>query len=79
MSVSVSQAARKMGISRQGLHKILAEDRAITPEMAVRIGKYCGNGAGLWLRMQAAFDIWEAERALGRTIAKIPTRESTAA
>ena len=74
MNITISQAAREMGISRQGLHKVLAETRGITPEMAVRIGKYCGNGAGIWLRMQAAYDLWEAEQALGRSIEKIPTR-----
>jgi len=74
MGVSVTQAARKMGVSRQGLHKVLAEQRSITPEMAVRIGKYVGNGGGLWLRMQAAYDLWQAERLLAREVAAIPTQ-----
>jgi antitoxin HigA-1 len=39
--------------------------------MAVRLGKWCGNGPGLWLRMQQAFDLWHAERALGATLAGI--------
>lgn len=73
MGVSISQAAREMGVSRQGLHKVLAEQRSITPEMAVRIGKYVGNGGGLWLRMQAAYDLWQAERLLAREVAAIPT------
>lgn len=73
MGVSVSQAAREMGVSRQGLHKVLAEQRSITPEMAVRIGKYVGNGGGLWLRMQAAYDLWQAERSLAKEVAAIPT------
>jgi len=44
MKVTISQAAREMSVSRQSLHKILAGERAITPEMAVRLGKFCGNG-----------------------------------
>ena len=75
MNVTVSQAAREMSVSRQSLHKILAGDRAITPEMAVRLGKFCGNGPGLWLRMQVAHDLWEAEKALSEEIERIPTHQ----
>jgi plasmid maintenance system antidote protein VapI len=41
--------------------------------MAVRLGKFCGNGPGLWLRMQLAFDLWQAERQLRGQIEQIPT------
>jgi addiction module HigA family antidote len=57
LGISVSEAARKLGVSRQMLHKILATKAPITPEMAVRIGKFCGNGPNLWLNMQAAHDL----------------------
>jgi plasmid maintenance system antidote protein VapI len=40
--------------------------------MAVRLGRFCGNGPGLWLHMQAAYDLWHAERKLRREIEKIP-------
>jgi len=76
MKVTISQAAREMSVSRQSLHKILAGERAITPEMAVRLGKLCGNGPGIWLRMQVAHDLWVAEHALSREIERIPTHRS---
>ncbi len=76
MNVNISQAAREMSVSRQSLHKILAGERAITPEMAVRLGKFCGNGPGLWLRMQVAHDLWAAERALSEEIKRIPTHKA---
>jgi antitoxin HigA-1 len=41
--------------------------------MALRLGRFCGNGPGLWLRLQAAYDIWEARRALGKQLEKIPS------
>jgi antitoxin HigA-1 len=44
--------------------------------MALRIGKFCGNGPELWLNMQQAYDLWEARQALGREIAKIKTAEA---
>ncbi len=41
--------------------------------MALRIGKCCGNGPGLWLRMQQAYDLWRAEQALAAELENIPT------
>ena len=67
-------AAKHLGISRQTLHRILAEKTSVTPEMALRIGKFCGNGPGLWLRMQQTHDLWHAERALKQEIAHIRTQ-----
>ena len=41
--------------------------------MAARLGKLCGNGAGLWLRMQQARDLWRVERDMAAELEKIPT------
>ncbi len=73
LRLTVKQAANMMGISRQMLHAILAGKSAVTPEMAVRIGKFCGNGPTIWLRMQSAYDLWQAERDLADVVEKIPT------
>ena len=75
----VMTVARNLGVTRQHLHKILAETAPVSPEMAVRLGKFCGNGPDLWLRMQQAYDLWHAERALRKEIAKIPTARIKAA
>jgi addiction module HigA family antidote len=73
LRLSVTAAAQKLGISRQTLHAILAETASVTPEMAARLGKLCGNGAGLWLRLQPARDLWRVERELAGELKKIPT------
>jgi addiction module HigA family antidote len=75
----VMAAAKKLGVTRQHLHRILAEKAPVTPEMAVRLGKFCGNGPDLWLRLQQAYDLWHAERALASEIARIPTVRPRAA
>lgn len=75
----VMTVAKKLGVTRQHLHRILAEKAPVTPEMAVRLGKFCGNGPGLWLRLQQGYDLWHAERALKKEIAKIPTAKARAA
>ncbi len=69
---SVTDAARKLRVSRQTLHRVLSGKMAVTPEMAVRLGKYCGNGPGLWLRMQAAYDLWHAVRRMKGELRRIP-------
>ena len=73
LELSVSEAARQLGVSRQTLHRIMAGTHAITPEMAVRLGKFCGNGPRLWLAMQQAYDLWHAERRLRDQPERIPT------
>jgi len=73
--VSVMAAARALGVSRQTLHRVLAGTSPITVDMAQRIGAFLGNGPGLWLRMQTAFDLWHAERS-GKIPNVIPISEA---
>ena len=73
LGLSVSEAARLLRVSRQTLHRLLAGTIGVSPDMAVRLGKLCGNGPGLWLRMQAEYDLFEAERRLADEVKHIPT------
>lgn len=73
LGLSVAEIARRLHVSRQTVHDLLAERKGFTPEMALRVGKLAGNGAPLWLRMRQDYDLWYAERALAdelRTIHK---------
>lgn len=71
---SKSEIARLLGISRQQLYDILSERAPVSPSVAVRLGKLFGNGAGLWARMQANYDVWEAEQTVD--VSAIPTLET---
>jgi antitoxin HigA-1 len=73
LGLSVSEAARRLGISRQQLHRVLACTHPITTEMALRIGKFTGNGPGVWLRLQQAYDLWYAENRMEKDLSKIET------
>jgi addiction module HigA family antidote len=73
LRLTVKGAAEKLGVSRQTLHAILAERAAVTPGMAVRLGKLCGDGPDIWLRMQMAHDLWQAKLDLAETVKLIPT------
>lgn len=70
---SKAEIARLLGISRVTLYDILRERQPISPQMALRVGKLCGNGPDIWLRMQANYDLAIEEAALAEEIAKIPT------
>ncbi|MCY3729473.1 MAG: HigA family addiction module antitoxin [Nitrospira sp.] len=77
LGLSISETARRLGVSRQQLHRILACTHPITAEMALRIGKLTGNGPGLWLRMQQNHDLWRLEQSLKSELKKIETAETT--
>lgn len=72
LDLSVSEAARQLRISRQTLHRVLSGKAGISPEMALRLGKFCGNGPEIWLRLQQSHDLWHAEQRLSTELQKIP-------
>lgn len=73
---SKAEIASLLGISRQALYEIIGERQPITPLMALRIGKLCGNGPEFWLRMQGSYDLALMSAKLADEIAKIPTLET---
>jgi len=66
-----AEIARMLGISRQHLYDIIAKRKPVSPTVAVRLGKLFGDGPGIWIRMQAAYDTWHAERDVD--VSGIPT------
>jgi addiction module HigA family antidote len=72
LQLSVSEAARQLRVTRQALHRVLAGQAGVSPEMAVRLGRFCGNGPALWLRMQQSYDLRRAEERLAGELEKIP-------
>jgi len=75
---TIGEIATLLGVSRQTLHRVMAGQSAISADMAVRLGKLCGNGPELWLNLQARYDAWEATRRLARELKKIPTLKADA-
>jgi len=57
MNISISDAAKALGVTRQQLHNLIAGRCAIMPEMAYRLEKAVGSTADAWLRMQANYDL----------------------
>ncbi|CAG0949978.1 putative HTH-type transcriptional regulator YddM [Burkholderiales bacterium] len=70
-TVSITDAAGALGVTRVALSRVLNGRAAISAEMAVRLGTWLGTGAEVWINMQAQHDLWKAEQALKRQVAKI--------
>jgi len=64
LGLTVTQAARQLGVSRVALSRVLNGRAAISPEMALRVeawlGVERGGEARLWLAEQSAYDVWQA-------------------
>ena len=68
---SKTAIAAALGVSRHTLYKVLDERSPVTPQLAVRLGKLCGNGPEIWGRMQLAFDLAAAATVVD--VESIPT------
>ena len=66
LGLSVSEAARKLGVSRKQLSDIVNCHAGISPEMAIRLDKAFGGGAETWFRLQAAYDLARAMKRADR-------------
>ena len=71
LKIPKSEIARMLNISRQHLYDIIAGRKPVSPEVAVRLGKLFGDGGGIWIRLQAAYDLWQAQRTVD--VSAIPT------
>ncbi len=71
--LSVTALAESAGVSRQSINELLRERRALSPEMALRLGKLFGNSPEFWLNLQRNVDLWDAARGLRSEISHIRT------
>ncbi|MBN1671600.1 MAG: HigA family addiction module antidote protein [Kiritimatiellae bacterium] len=62
LGISVTDAAKALGVSRKTLSAILNGRSGISPEMAIRLGKAFDTSAESWLNQQVQYDLWEAEQ-----------------
>ena len=66
LGLSVTEAAKRLGVSRKQLSDIVNCHAGISPEMAIRLDKAFGGGANAWLRVQAAYDLAKAMKRADR-------------
>jgi addiction module HigA family antidote len=62
LNLTVTDAARSLGVSRKALSSILNGRAGISPEMAVRLSIAFNTSAESWLNQQLQYDLWRAEK-----------------
>ena len=62
LHMTQTEFAKRIGVSRLSVSELLLEKRALTADMAMRVGKLTGTSPESWLRMQEALDLWELEQ-----------------
>ena len=60
LSIPVTRAAKALGVSRKTLSAIVNGRAGVTPRLALRLALAFGSTAEQWLRLQDAYDLWEA-------------------
>jgi addiction module HigA family antidote len=79
VDLSITEAARRMGVSRQALHSVLRGRTAVSADMALRFARLVSGQAELFLHMQENLDLWQARQRLGTRLARIapvPTKKA---
>ena len=64
--LSVTEAADILGVTRQTLSNLINAKSGVSAEMAIRLSKAFGSTPEAWLRMQMAYDLWQAKRRVGK-------------
>ena len=62
LGLTVTQAARLLGVTRQALNNLVNGRAGISPEMSIRLSKAFGSSPEVWLGMQLEYDLAEAEK-----------------
>jgi antitoxin HigA-1 len=62
LGLSIAQAARALGVTRQTIDRLVNQRCGVSPEMALRLEAVFGGDAATWLAMQTAYDLARARR-----------------
>jgi len=62
MEISITQAAKHLGVSRQSLSNLVNEKSGISAEMSIRLAKAFGSSSEYWMNLEKQYELWQAER-----------------
>jgi addiction module HigA family antidote len=74
IGISAAELARQIEVPANRVSQILAGRRAISADTALRLGRWFGTSAELWMNLQQAFELDLARQQLGGAIDRLPTR-----
>ena len=69
---SVTEAAKKLGVTRVALSRVLNAAAGISAEMALRLSEALGTSPELWLGMQMQYDLWQASKKRRQKVRRLP-------
>jgi len=79
LKLTTKDLAAHLGVTRATLSDLMHEKRAVSLEMAQRLGKAFGNGARFWLALQLQYDLWHGERTSKIEVAPLKWKTGRAA
>ena len=74
LGLSSAVLARTLDVPANRISQIIAGKRSITADTALRLGRYFGSSADLWMNLQKIYDLDLAAKTLGKALNKIPQR-----
>jgi addiction module HigA family antidote len=77
LELTVTDAARMMGITRKALSELINEKSSCSPQMALRIARVTSTSAESWLTMQIKLDLWKARQIKLSTLSVFPGQRRT--
>ncbi|HVT31003.1 MAG TPA: HigA family addiction module antitoxin [Rhodanobacteraceae bacterium] len=69
--ITVAEAARRLGVTRAALSRVLNGAAGVSAEMDLRLSKALGTTPGVWFNMQADYDLWQAQRRFRAKVRRI--------
>jgi len=60
LGISVTEAADRLGVTRQALSRLVNEKTGISAEMAIRLGKAFGTSPDFWMNLEKQYELWQA-------------------
>jgi addiction module HigA family antidote len=79
LGMRITAFASHIGVSRKTISEIVNGRAAITADMALRLSAAIGTSPEVWLRMQIAYDLWQAEQRPQPAIERLVTPTESAA
>jgi len=78
LGISAAELARRLRVPTNRITGILNGKRAVSADTALRLGHFFGTSPEFWLNLQKLYELRMAERAVGKTIAKLPRLKAAA-
>lgn len=78
LGISAAELARILGVPPNRISQIIAGKRAISADTALRLARYFGTSADLWMNLQKTYELDLAREEMGRSINRIPRRQAVA-